>query len=45
MRASYPARNEWLGYFNDFIEGAKTSGLIQRVIDNGALHGFEVATR
>jgi polar amino acid transport system substrate-binding protein len=38
-------RNEWLGYFNDFIEGAKTSGLIQRVIDNGALHGFEVATR
>lgn len=38
-------RGEWLAFLNDFIEDAKASGLIQRVIDNGALHGFEIAAR
>jgi polar amino acid transport system substrate-binding protein len=38
-------RSEWLAYLNEFIEDAKASGLIQRVIDNGALHGFAIAAR
>jgi polar amino acid transport system substrate-binding protein len=36
-------RSEWLAYLGEFIEHAKASGLIQRVIDEGDLHGFEVA--
>lgn len=34
---------EWLGYVTEFVEGAKTSGLIQRIIENAGLRGFRVA--
>jgi polar amino acid transport system substrate-binding protein len=36
-------QNKRLDYFSEFIEKAKTSGLIQRVIDCGTLRGFQVA--
>jgi polar amino acid transport system substrate-binding protein len=32
-----------LAYINEFIEEAKTSGLVQRVIERGGLRGFDVA--
>ncbi len=32
-----------LAYISEFSEEAKASGLIQRIIDRGGLHGFEVA--
>lgn len=33
----------WLGYIGEFVEGAKASGLVQRIIENAGLHGFRVA--
>lgn len=36
-------RAELLAYLSEFAEEARTSGLVQRVIDRGALPGFEVA--
>ena len=36
-------QNKRLDYFSEFIEKAKTSGFVQRVIDCGALRGFQVA--
>jgi polar amino acid transport system substrate-binding protein len=35
---------ERLACITEFVEEAKASGLIQRIIEHGALHGFEVAS-
>ena len=40
MRKDQPER---LAYLAAFIEEAKASGLIQRIIEDGKLHGYEVA--
>jgi polar amino acid transport system substrate-binding protein len=32
-----------LAYFGEFIEEAKASGLVQRAMDRGGLHGFQVS--
>jgi polar amino acid transport system substrate-binding protein len=35
----------WLTFTSEFIEEAKTSGLVQRLIERAGLRGFEVAPR
>lgn len=36
-------RSGWRAFFSEFIEDAKASGLIARIIARGALRGFQVA--
>jgi polar amino acid transport system substrate-binding protein len=36
-------RSEWRAYFSEFVEDAKASGLVARIIARGALRGFQVA--
>ena len=37
------SRSEWRAYFSEFVEDAKASGLVARIIARGALRGFQVA--
>ena len=36
-------RAGWRAFFSEFVEAAKASGLIERIIARGALRGFQVA--
>jgi hypothetical protein len=39
----WPCKTEWLAYVGEFVEEAKASGLVQRVIERAGRAGLQVA--